>query len=234
MKIFLLSITVLLHYSLSYAASAPKRGVKMSAEVREALIEISKYYGKGDLVNLLRSRAKLMKSNSANFIPVEFNFPVIAGNFSDTPSDRYPVENLQKELFDGPWPTGTMKELYLEQSYGQFIAGGTVHGWFDVGQKESWYTNGSNGIGAGGRAANFVKELVTISDDSVDYGLYDNDNDGWVESVIIVHAGYGGEAGSSGIWSHRWSLNSSGLGFYTTNDTNALYNTARLKRQFRE
>ena len=220
MKIFLLIVAVLLNFSLSIAASSPKKGVKMPAVVREAIQEMAKYYGQGNLSELLRSRARLMKSNSAFSVPQEFKFPVVAGNFSDTPADRYPIQNLQTELFDGPWPTGTMKELYLEQSYGQFVADGTVHGWFDVSKNEAWYTNGTNGLGAGGRAADFVKELVTLSDDSVDYSLYDNDNDGWVESVIIVHAGYGGEAGSSGIWSHRWSLRGSGLGFYTTNDTN--------------
>ena len=222
MKILLLIIAVLMNYTLSDASSAPKKGVRMSAEVREAIKEMAKYYGKGNLPELLRSRVRLTKSISVESTPQEFKFPVITGNFSDTPGDRYPVENLQTELFDGPWPTGTMKEMYLEQSYGQFIVDGTVQGWFDVSMTEAWYTNGTNGIGAGGRAANFVKELVIISDDSVDYGQYDNDNDGWVESVIIVHAGYGGETGGDGIWSHRWSLNGSGLGFYTTNDTNAL------------
>ncbi|MCH8306052.1 MAG: M6 family metalloprotease domain-containing protein [Candidatus Marinimicrobia bacterium] len=221
MKTFLLIVALLLNYTLLFAASAPKKGVRMTAEVREAIREMAKYYGKGNLPELLRNRARLMKSISVEPIPQEFKFPVVAGNFSDTPGDRYPIGNLQRELFDGPWPTGTMKEMYLEQSYGQFVVDGTVHGWFDVSKNEAWYTNGTNGLGAEGRAANFVKELVIISDDSIDYGQYDNNNDGWVESVIIVHAGYGGETGSDGIWSHRWSLNGSGLGFYTTNDTNA-------------
>ena len=225
MKIFLLIIAVFFNYSISFSASAPKKGVRMPAEVSEAIKEMAIYYGKGNLPDLLRSRARLLKSNfeSSTFsVPREFKFPVVAGNFSDTPSDRYPIGNLQKELFDGPWPTGTMKEMYLEQSYGEFVADGTVHGWFDVSQNEAWYTNGTNGLGEGGRAANFVKELITLSDGSVDYGLYDNDNDGWVESVIIVHAGYGGESGSDGIWSHRSSLIGKGVNFYTTNDTNAL------------
>ena len=212
----------MLNISPSFAASSPKKDVRMSAQVREAIKEMAKYYGKGNLSELMRNRARLMKSSIESSVPQEFKFPVVTGNFFDTSADLYPVGNLQTELFDGPWPTGTMKELYLELSYGQFALGGTVYGWFNVGQNEAWYTNGSNGIGSGGRAANFVKELVTISDDSIDYGLYDNDNDGWVESVIIVHAGYGGETGGDGIWSHRWSLIGAGLGFYATNDTNEL------------
>ena len=222
MKIFLIIVALLLNISPSFAASAPKKGVKMSVEVREAIKEIAKYYGKGNLSELMRNKARLMKSSFESSVPQEFKFPVVAGNFFETTADFYPVGNLQTELFDGPWPTGTMRELYLELSYGQFALDGTVYGWFNVGQNEAWYTNGSNGIGTDGRAANFVRELVTISDNSIDFGLYDNDNDGWVESVIIVHAGYGGETGSDGIWSHRWSLLGAGLDFYTTNDTNEL------------
>lgn len=85
MKLLLLIFAVLLNYSLSVAASAPKKGVKMSAEVREAIQEMAKQYGKGNLPQLLRKRAGLLKSSVEFSIPQEFKFPVIAGNFSDTP-----------------------------------------------------------------------------------------------------------------------------------------------------
>ena len=88
MKTFLLIVALLLNYTLSFAASAPKKGVRMTAEVREAIREMAKYYGKGNLPELLRNRARLMKSISVEPIPQEFKFPVVAGNFSDTSVDR--------------------------------------------------------------------------------------------------------------------------------------------------
>lgn len=43
---------------------------------------------------------------------------------------------------------------------------------------------------------------------SVDFSLYDNDNNGYVDSVIIIHEGRGEESGGGAdtIWSHQWDL----------------------------
>jgi hypothetical protein len=46
--------------------------------------------------------------------------PVLMSRFSNTAAAPFPEANLQKELFDGPWPTGTMTEFYKEISYGLF------------------------------------------------------------------------------------------------------------------
>jgi hypothetical protein len=44
--------------------------------------------------------------------------PVFMAMYANTGSAPYPVANLQTELFNGPWPTGTMTGLYNEMSYG--------------------------------------------------------------------------------------------------------------------
>ena len=38
--------------------------------------------------------------------------PIVTVTFSNTPGSPYPVADLQRQLFDGPWPTGTMSEHY--------------------------------------------------------------------------------------------------------------------------
>jgi hypothetical protein len=38
--------------------------------------------------------------------------PVFAAKFANTGADPYAAANLQAELFDGPWPTGTMTQYY--------------------------------------------------------------------------------------------------------------------------
>jgi hypothetical protein len=45
------------------------------------------------------------------------SIPVLTAQFNNTRADPYPVADLQKELFDGPWSTGTMTEYYQEISY---------------------------------------------------------------------------------------------------------------------
>ena len=42
----------------------------------------------------------------------------------------------------------------------------------------------------------------------VDWSQFDNDGDGYVDALNIIHAGPGAEEGNSTyIWSHKWSLN---------------------------
>ena len=42
--------------------------------------------------------------------------PVFLAKYSDTGSDPIDPDDLQQQLFDGPWPTGTMTEYYAEIS----------------------------------------------------------------------------------------------------------------------
>jgi hypothetical protein len=57
------------------------------------------------------------------------SIPVLTSKFSNTSSDPFATADLQQELFDGPWPTGTMSDFYQEISYGQFSVTGTVFPW---------------------------------------------------------------------------------------------------------
>jgi hypothetical protein len=54
-----------------------------------------------------------------------------------------------------------------------------------------------------------------------DFSQVDLDNDGWVDSLVVIHAGCGEEAGASSytIWSHRWNLTST----FTTHDGKKIY-----------
>jgi len=62
--------------------------------------------------------------------------------------------------------------------------------------------------GESGDPRPMVTEVVGLADADVDYSDYDNDNDGSVDGVYIIFAGYGEEAGASedAIWSHAWSI----------------------------
>ena len=50
-----------------------------------------------------------------------------------------------------------------------------------------------------------MNEAITLADPSVNYSDFDNDNDGTVDGLYIIHAGFGEEAGaaSDNIWAHN-------------------------------
>ena len=118
-----------------------------------------------------------------------------------------------RDLFfsTGVIATGSVKEYYREVTGGLVDIAGEVVGPFTLPQTLAWYANGNYGIGKPSgvaRAPNMAQDAARAANPSVNFGLYDNDANGFVDAFIVVHAGAGGEVtGNSGdIWSHKWTL----------------------------
>ncbi|MFQ6031859.1 MAG: immune inhibitor A domain-containing protein, partial [Candidatus Zixiibacteriota bacterium] len=106
-------------------------------------------------------------------------------------------------------PTGSFRDYYWEVSYGQHDPQGGVYGWVRAPQDYDYYTWGQNGLGSyPHNAQKLVQDALLAADDSVDYSEYDHDGNGWIDGLIVVHAGPGAEQTGDDwdIWSHRWSL----------------------------
>lgn len=144
------------------------------------------------------------------------NIPVILITFNDR-TPKYSAADFQDLLF-GDTPTivtgpGSMKNYYDEVSYGNFsVSGGPagVQGWFTAGNGHDYYGKKWGYE----RAAELVAEAVRAADATIDFSKYDNDGDGYVDAVIIVHQGMGAESTGdlSDIWAHRWTLSAARKG----------------------
>jgi len=156
------------------------------------------------------------------------SIPVLTAKFNNTSSDPFVIGDLQKELFDGPWPTGTMTQYYQEISYGQLTVTGTVHPWKQLPNDDTFYEGGCNGLCPAAKIREFLQQTLDLNDVAINFAQHDNDgpdgvpnsgdDDGYVDFVAFVHAETGGECGTSNIWSHRWVYSGWGAGEYTTND----------------
>ncbi|WP_339812931.1 M6 family metalloprotease domain-containing protein [uncultured Imperialibacter sp.] len=101
--------------------------------------------------------------------------------------------------------TGSFRDYFLKVSDGELDVDADVFGWYTAENNYEYYgdENGDN------VARELVGEAIDAAEAAdVDFSIYDNDNDGFVDGVIIVHAGPGAEEGSQTqyIWSHRWTL----------------------------
>jgi len=86
---------------------------------------------------------------------------------------------------------------------------GQVVGPFRMPKTLAQYAHGASGTGAAlPNARTMARDAVLASNASVNFGLYDNDGNGYVDAFIVVHAGAGAEVtGSPGdIWSHKWTV----------------------------
>jgi len=108
-------------------------------------------------------------------------------------------------------PTGSVKDLYLENSYGTMTLESTVVAWVTLPQTEAYYADGSDGTDGPfpTNAQGMVRDALELVDPLVDFSQFDDDSDGYIDAIDIIHSGYGAETGGGGgdwIWSHRWSL----------------------------
>ena len=109
--------------------------------------------------------------------------------------------------FDG---IGSMNNFYLENSYGAFGLNGATAGWYTSSKNKLEYANSKGSVAAAQLAKEAVLAAVAAG---VNFAPYDNNNDGMVDGLFIVHAGPGAEAGYPDYpWSHKWSLSGAGVG----------------------
>ena len=102
---------------------------------------------------------------------------------------------------------GSARQYFEDASFGQYNPQLDVVGPVTV-NKASTYYGGNNSAGNDKYPEVMIKEACELVNDSVDYSLYDNDNDGYVDFVYVIYAGYG-EADGGGdntIWPHAWYL----------------------------
>ena len=107
----------------------------------------------------------------------------------------------------------TVRDYYGEVSYGQLDIV-TVHrpsdlGWRLAPRPYAYYVNGQNGVGQYPQnTQKLVEDLTDQLDPLVDFSLYDNNRDGYVDVLLVIHAGSGAEFTGSDddIWSHEWAI----------------------------
>ncbi|MBN2226604.1 MAG: M6 family metalloprotease domain-containing protein [candidate division Zixibacteria bacterium] len=107
---------------------------------------------------------------------------------------------------------GSLRHYYREVSYDNFdvvsVNLPSSLGWITAPQTYEYYCNANNGTGAyPHNSQKLCEDVVAAIDPMVDFSQYDNDNDGFVDAVILVHTGPGAEFTMSNddIWSHMWA-----------------------------
>ncbi|MCH7760008.1 M6 family metalloprotease domain-containing protein [candidate division TA06 bacterium] len=136
---------------------------------------------------------------------------VLIADFSDNVGAR-PQSDIDEMLFSvGTYPTGSMTDYFLENSYGNLTITGTVTIWLRMPQTYAYYVNGQNGFGSYPRnAQKLVEDAVAAANPLIDFSLFDGDGNGYVDALFVVHAGPGAEqtGNPNDIWSHAWRTSS--------------------------
>ncbi len=140
-----------------------------------------------------------------------FKIPVIYFQFPDQiatygTNDFIQLYNQEGYGHPGHPGSGSFKDYYQEISYGQFLPSATLVGIFTAPHNHDYY--GSSGTSYGVRVRQLIRAMVDSAEAAgIDWTPFDNDGDGDVDGLTLIHTGYGAEEGDgSNIWSHRWSM----------------------------
>ena len=141
--------------------------------------------------------------------------------FAEFPDQQHQVDlsffndllNSESLDFQNKYPLSTnvssVKEYYLFESHERFQIDFDVYGWFEMPQIYEYYVGNSNGTGVyPNNSQKLVEDAIEAADETVDFSLYDNDDNGTVDFLLVVHTGTGAEfSGAEGaIWSQMWTI----------------------------
>ena len=141
---------------------------------------------------------------------------MILFQWTDHPADEvaHPDSAYAEMMFStGVYPTGSVNDFYLENSYGQYGLTGLASGWHTSTGLYSEFTPTDYG-----QVQDMVAAAIAQLDPLIDYSQFDSDgpdglpnsgdDDGFVDALFFVHAGPGREqtGDDNDIWSHAWAF----------------------------
>jgi len=148
---------------------------------------------------------------------------MVLGLFSDTPTTPFPLSEVQTEFWDGPNSRyKTIPDFYDEISGGNTQLTGVTYDWGSTALTQEVVAGGVSGLDPSqAKVGAFITHLLdSIDATGVDWGPFDNDgpdgepnsedDDGFVDVLVVVHPTAGAECGGGDnddrIWSHRWRI----------------------------
>lgn len=145
------------------------------------------------------NQASMPSSGKVRLLAICIDYP-------DYPA-TYKVEDFLR-LFNGPNNGLSFSDYFKENSYGKLDVRVDVIGWTRAKNNYQSYSHGRDGFSG---ARPLVTEAIDAAEArGVDFSLYDNNSDGNVDGVIIIHSGPGAEETGDDdyVWSHRSAIDS--------------------------
>ncbi len=168
---------------------------------------------------------------------------VIPFKFSDHTGRTLPSRSDLNILMNnvGPnalCPTGSVRDVYLQNSFNQLDLQSTVINWVTLDYTEAYCADNNSGLS--NRFDDCLKNALDKARAAgVDFSDFDVDSNGVIDGMTFFHSGYAAEWGgfdeygtstNGRIWSHKYTLfgswSSNGVGIYEYHINPALWDTS--------
>ncbi|WP_300130457.1 M6 family metalloprotease domain-containing protein [uncultured Barnesiella sp.] len=121
-------------------------------------------------------------------------------------------EMMNKEGYNYQGAIGSARDYFIAQSGGQFRPTFDVVGPITLDRAMAYYGGNDKYTGNDSRPEDMVIDACRKVESTVDFSIYDRDNDGFVDLVYVIYAGYGESANDNAgslddtIWPHAWYI----------------------------
>lgn len=144
----------------------------------------------------------------------ESQYLVILVGFSDRP---FTFTNhdfdiwLNQKGYSVNGGTGSVKDYYRDNSMGQFVPHFTVLGPYTLPYSQLYYAGNSEETGEDTNPRAMIVDACNIAKQNnpdLDFSIFDNNKDGYMDNVNVVYAGYSEASTGNGddMWPHSWTL----------------------------
>jgi len=129
---------------------------------------------------------------------------ILCIEFSDVKHGGTHTPAYFDDMADGN--TNSMKLYYKEASYSKINISSDSDGWYTSTQTMAYYGAPVGGDHDNPSLYKLVTEALVAADGAINFSQYDVDLDGWIDYLMIIHAG--GDQAMTGspndIWSHKY------------------------------
>jgi M6 family metalloprotease-like protein len=141
-------------------------------------------------------------------ILVEFKDEKMAAADPQKAFDRF----FNEEGYNENGNAGSVRDYFLKQSYGKLEINFDVVGPYTCNGSIAHY-GGADEDSHDVRPTEMVMEAIDAAAKEIDFSPYDWDNDGEVDQIFLICAGYDEAEGADSkyIWPHEWALEAQGI-----------------------
>lgn len=200
-QVFAASLCLVLCNALADPSPSPTPPVGQLHE--DYFVPTAGYIGtvRRDQLNRLKTSQKLARgAPPIGGLTVERSLPVICVNFHNVPPP-FATSDYEKLLFDTAADSKSVTQYYADMSNKKLKITGKVKGWYALPEDDSYYEN--NEQGSGEPFGKMLQAALEKADAEIDFGDFDNDggdgaansgdDDGKVDTLVIIQSDSGGE-----------------------------------------
>lgn len=147
------------------------------------------------------------ETTESQYLVILVGFSDLPFTFTNNDFDRW----LNEKGYSVDCGTGSVKDYYRDNSMGQFIPNFTVLGPYTLPYTQLYYAGNSEDTGEDANPRAMIVDACKIAKEQnpdIDFSIFDNDKDGYMDNVNVVYAGYSEASTGNGddMWPHSWTL----------------------------